>query len=207
MTMLPGLDETPRKRELSQFYTPPWLAFRCWQWAFRGDSPRRPSILEPSAGQGALLDPIFRLGIQFKELDAIDIDPDNCAFLRTRLSPYENANVICSNFLEETGIGHYNVSVFNPPYEDGKDVAFCEKVCGCTDNAIAILRTVFLNGVRRGEFFRHHDIRRMAILEKRPDFGGDFGAKADFIVLDLRRRKHARKQGEACTSNIEWWSP
>lgn len=207
MSELPGFEVPARDRELSQFFTPPWLAARTWAWMMPA-APRLPMrVLEPSAGDGALIRPLLARLAPETHVVAYEIDMRHVVELeRLRASAGLPSEIRGVDFLgADLGGERFEISVLNPPYEDGQEIAFTEKVLGCSDRVGGIFRAAMLFGQKRNAFWRWTDVRRMALLSDRPDFGGDHSAKADFVVLDLQRRRAARRQGEASTSNVEWW--
>jgi hypothetical protein len=70
---------------------------------------------------------------------------------------------------------------------------------------VGIFQSRILHSKGRAEFWKLHDITRMAILSSRPRFGGEHSAKTDFLVLEIFRRAAARRQGEATPAHVEWW--
>ncbi len=207
---LPGFEAEQRRRDLSQFFTPPWLAERAWRWVLR-PAARPLRILEPSAGNGALIRPLRTLGVSVHSLVVYEIDPVHVGTLATLVASQGLPAVIhAESFLADPAPGRFDACVMNPPYEDDQDTAFLEHALKCCPRVVGILRAGILFGQARHDFWRWHDIRRQANCSARPDFGGadaenSKGAKGDYVVLELERRRHARKQGEASTVNVEWW--
>jgi hypothetical protein len=158
------------------------------------------SILEPSAGIGALIEPIP----SHHDVEAFDIDPANVPYLQK----YGMGPVHCTDFLSYNLTKKYDLAIANPPYERGLDAAFVERVivdrvarCG-----VFILRSVFLNGAGRwNRIWRHVDITRLVYLINRPKFGGQGSPRHDFIVVELLRRDSPRALDEPCAPLIEWW--
>lgn len=83
------------------------------------------------------------------------------------------------------------------------------------ENCDALVRTVLPNTgltLYRGDFFKcsfeldDGEVKRMAILSSRPQFGGEHSAKTDFLALELVRRAAPRRQCEATPARVEWWS-
>jgi predicted RNA methylase len=208
MTLLPGMEREHRSRELSQFYTPSDIAERMWRWMLVEGSPARLRALEPSAGQGALIKAAVAVGVPILSLTAFDIDRSNCESLLRLQPPFETYEVLDMDFLA-TGVRNdrrFDIAVINPPYENGMDVAFASKCLDCCTRVCGIFRAqIFFSHVRQ-EFWSMTDVRRGAYLVKRPHFGGEHGAKTDFVALDLTRRKTPRKPGGPMTVNWEWWT-
>jgi predicted RNA methylase len=189
-----------RSRELSQFYTPSWLAERVVGWSGITACDR---VAEPSAGRGALIKPLVEIGC---DVDAWEIDAGNMIALReiahAGLCAMHCDFLTCTEVVE----GAYDVALMNPPYEGNQDVRFIERALDCSDRVVGIFQSRIVHSKGRAEFWRHTDITRMAILSDRPSFGGDHSAKTDFVVLELIRRPVARRQGEATPAQLEWWS-
>jgi SAM-dependent methyltransferase len=110
------------------FPTPPELAKRVVDAADIRPGMR---VLEPSAGTGCLLDPMFNAdatGALFDPdnsrpvglLVAVEINPSLAKRLRTT---YACADVIEGDFLERNGdLGTFDRIVMNPPFENGSDI-------------------------------------------------------------------------------------
>lgn len=198
--------DNAKQKALSQWFTPPDLAERVWRWMVRGHSAHRMRVLEPSAGRGALITPLFTLNVPVSELVAYDVDAANVAELRSMLSPTGvRHDVRHRDFLADADAGSFDISVLNPPYEDNKDVAFAERCLDMCTWVAGIFAVRMLFSASREPFWRWTDIRRMAVLSGRPKFGGGFTPMTDFCVLELGRRKYARKQGDASSCSAEWW--
>lgn len=212
--LLPGLEDERRSREHSQFYTPPWLAERVAQWCLLFPHNR---VLEPAAGRGALITALDTQAAKgpyphLLNIEAWDIDPVNWqALYQLDLNPVTRLRVTCGNFLgvpegECASSAAFDFALMNPPYEYNQDVDFITRALDYCPKVIGIFQSRIVHSAGRAEFWRWTDIRRLAFLSDRPHFGGPHSAKTDFIVLDVVRRKHRRKQGEASAGSIEWWS-
>lgn len=103
------------------FPTPPDLAMRVW-----AEAKIKPgnSVLEPSAGTGALVEPLY-----YKEgtrcdadrLTLVEISHDLAQHLRRT---YANAEVRCADFmdLEPATVGQFDRIIMNPPFSNLQDV-------------------------------------------------------------------------------------
>lgn len=208
---LPGMEAEHRSRELSQFYTPPDLAARVWAWCSVYVTPRRSfRVLEPSAGNGALVRPMLAGAKRPDEIVMYEIDPLRASVLLDLCLIGDAAGVDASfrplDFTRDHDPGRFDLCVMNPPFEQDQDAMFIEQALGCSTAVVGIFRSAFVHGQGRwNRLWRFTDVRRLAWLSARPDFGGEWGAKADFVVMHLTRRTVARKQGEAFTLNAEWW--
>lgn len=210
--ILPGVDIKQSTKDLSQWFTTPELAAKVAGWS-SDVAPVGSRILEPSVGNGALLEPLH---VPSRDLlvTAFDIDPDCCARVRAR---FPDVDVRCEDFLhvDRDPSFHFNATIMNPPYEDGNDGLFVERAMSVSDAVVAVVRTVALNGddrykrvwsrVERGEWV----LVGLRFLVNRPKFiAGEHvgerskdGAKADFVVVKLRRRRVF--DGFAC--DVGWW--
>ena len=183
--LIPG---TNRDTSKSQWFTPRELAQKLVEWALGTEICVQPTrVLEPSAGNGAIVRPLVAAGA---EVCAIEIDERYCSDLRRELGSW-NPLFCPSNFLEwgATIAYGYDLCVMNPPYENGMDVAFILHALKFAPRVVGIFRSQLLHGVsRKRELWAHVRPTRIAFLSKRPDFGGEYGAKTDFIVCELMQR-------------------
>lgn len=107
-------DDRPAKRHAStavsrdlQFYpTPPEVADRVLADVYIADGAK---VLEPSCGDGRLLEALRRKG-RF-DLFGIEVDPRRAAEARAKGFP-----VLCANFLETAPVADYDHVVMNPPF-------------------------------------------------------------------------------------------
>ena len=102
------------QKQFQAFYTPPELARQVAELAMvKGQV-----VLEPSAGQGALVDACFAAGA--KDVECIDLNPDNHAALIERVEKVQIAD-----FLACTGLNFPRI-VMNPPFTRDQDCAHVE---------------------------------------------------------------------------------
>ncbi len=112
------------KKEFQFFPTPPDLAL----WAMgmltyhvSGED----TILEPSAGRGALIKAFRQVHGVHNPIDAYELMPLNQKFLEQ----IPNVNVIGDDFTQAKGIeGYYDLILANPPFTGGQDVEHIEKM-------------------------------------------------------------------------------
>jgi len=195
---LPGMETERRRPELSQWYTEPKLAARLWAWANRYQQPHR--VLEPAAGQGALIKPMMIEPYSCGQVVAVEIDPSNVQALERIMwegrRTWRLRLVIRGDFLttqwkrDELGRLPFDLALMNPPYEDGRAEAFilhaltvCERVCG-------IFKASILHGdERRRTLWSKCHTKREVRLMTRPSFGrgesGAEGGKTDFVALEI----------------------
>ena len=179
----------------SQWYTPVKIAERMVDWALKNKRSIK-KILEPCAGQGALVQPMLKYKVN---VYAVEIDPRNVEVL-----PKHNRNltVILGDFLNQK-LPRTDICIMNPPYEGGNDAKFIMKSFESASIVIALLRGVVFHGVDRWEtLWKHVDIIREVRFIERPFKG----ALQDFTIVELVERDFPRKRGEASpVPSIEWW--
>jgi len=195
------------RRDLSQFFTPPELAVRLWDWAVHRSKVPRPRILEPSAGRGALLRAAFESEHPPAHAVAYDVDPDNVAVLRELAERYP-IDVIEGDFLAseidvEDG---FHFALMNPPFEDGQDVAFIEHACKRSPCAFSVAQARIEFSEGRSEFWAWHDAPNKVVLETRPRFGGHSQGMTDFVLLHTLRRHRRRERGETMPQAVQRWA-
>lgn len=193
--------ETPpldRAKALSQWFTPRDLAQRI---AYTSVCPRYDEawrILEPSAGDGALVH-AARDASSRATVDAYDIDPALC-----ERHGWTHADYLTNPAPERL----YDLALMNPPYEGGLDAAFVGKAMDESTRVVALVRSAFMHGAARhrsiwsrvesGEW----SLVGVSYLVGRPSFllaGGESGSPlSDFIVIQLRR-------GGPVTTSVDWW--
>jgi predicted RNA methylase len=199
-----------RDPERSAWFTPPQVADKLVGWvatSYRGE----PRILEPSAGNGALVLALARRRIPISSITAIEPDQTHWPALRKALARClangAVTDLAASDFLAypaPTG-RPYDWAIMNPPYERNQHVAHAERALEWATRVVGLFPAIMLHSQGRARFWRHVNIHRMAVLSERPRFGGEHQPMIDFLALELRRRKRARRQGEPTTTRVEWW--
>lgn len=218
--VLPDIDRDERvtdSSDASQWFTPPAIARRMVAWA--GAIPAR-QILEPSCGSGNIV-AACRERWEFASIEAVELDPFYVAKARDRFHGDPRTAIFRGSFLDQQPIGEgFDISVMNPPYEDGLDGRFLAKAMDLSDRVIALVRLAALVGQARteavwsrcqssGDFV----LRGLALFAARPRFeagravgdredGGS--AKADFCVVKLSRRTDD-EHGFEVPTQVEWW--
>lgn len=190
----------------SQWFTPPEIADRLVRFARLLATDYQ--ILEPAAGRGALLRALHR------HLDHLPVSAEPDVFAWEIDPAFEDELLNCSiapavhiaDFLAaDMSAMRFDLAILNPPYERNQDVRFVERALDCSKRVVGIFQSRIVHSKGRAEFWRWHNIDRLAILSERPRFGGEHSAKTDFVVMEVTRRGLARKQGEATPGQIEWW--
>jgi 23S rRNA (adenine-N6)-dimethyltransferase len=207
MQQLPiaGIDRT--RADLDQYFTPDSLAERMVAWGLTvgADHLSTPVILEPCAGQGAIVRAALGQGAR---VVAYEVDADHAAIIacRHREAIAEGRlRVITGDFFDYQGSPMADLAVTNPPYRWDRD--FMSHILRYCPMAIALLRTVFANGVGRWkEIWAKHQLRRVAHLKRRPRFGGRFQPKIDFSVFDIGARPTGiTPYQQPHTVQVSWW--
>lgn len=208
-------DAAERKPALSQWYTPPWVADRMVRWVSWTHLVEPLSVLEPSAGDGALIRALARSEAPVGWLTAYEIDASRHEDIEAAANALRKAGVRSGwaihgdDFLaaHESDPDSFHVALMNPPYENNQAVEHATKALDLCECVIGLFPASILHSKGRAEFWRWTDIRRMAALTERPKCGGEYTPQIDFLGLRLTRRKHARLQGDAAEATyIEWWS-
>lgn len=212
MTTL-DLFEPERRSDLSQWFTPAWIARRLALWL-----PVEPDgfVLEPSSGSGELVEGLVRAGWPLDRIVAVEVDPAWCEHLRRR---FPGLRVIEGDFLAlaKTWMGFPPRHVLlNPPYEDGADVAFIEaslRLVGPLGSVCALVKTDIEYSSGRMPLWRDvARVERRARLLERPAFGKHVdgekvtGAERNYIGLEMRLRSAPRVPGEVELVAEEAWS-
>ena len=113
---LSGDSVVDQKKALQQFFTSPELAARMVEQAEIAPSM---SVLEPSAGDGAIADEVAKVpGV---DLHCMELDPKLCKTLRAK--GYETWE---GDFLEAPARRQFDRVVMNPPFENHQDIQHVE---------------------------------------------------------------------------------
>jgi predicted RNA methylase len=198
-TFLPGMEHEQRKPELSQWFTDPKLARSVWLWANRHE--RAKSVIEPSAGHGALIRPIFENPMECFLVTAVDVDPRCVAVLQQLVHQVSQAQrglwcAVQQDFLadanwDEPGPNDpFDLCLMNPPYEDGKAEEFILRALGVAKRVVGIFKASIQHGQERFQtLWSRAVVTREVKLARRPSFGigasGSEGGKTDFVVLEI----------------------
>lgn len=113
------------RREFQAFYTPSELADHAVKLA---EIKKHHSILEPSAGQGAMVKAIHR-AVPGSVVDCCELMPEN----QVVLSKIVNSTFICDDFLKigKEWNGYFDRILANPPFTKNSDVAHIRKMYEC----------------------------------------------------------------------------
>jgi hypothetical protein len=172
---------TDHQKDFCQWFTSPAVAQAFLAWAGVED---HHTVLEPSAGEGALVP--NRPGVL-----AFEIDPDLIAELKYWRP---EATVICANFLEVEPLLQMDLAITNPPYSgvarDGEGT-FILQCLKWAPRCCALIRTVAFQGKGRFEkCWRYVKPTRIGLLTERPRYLGpggrptDLNPYADFMAVE-----------------------
>lgn len=78
-------------------------------------------ILEPSAGKGALVDAVQRLGMRIDHICAFELNPECVKHLRDKYLD-ENFVIYQKDFMSAYPLGVFDAVIMNPPFSNGQDV-------------------------------------------------------------------------------------
>lgn len=112
------------RKEFQFFPTPEDIADWLVELALLKDKDQ--TILEPSAGQGAIIDAIAR---KFPKLsvDCFELMPENRAILEQRSDCF----ILGSDFTKHDAVSHYDRIVANPPFSKNQDIDHVLKMYEC----------------------------------------------------------------------------
>lgn len=157
-------------------------------------------ILEPSAGEGALIEALVEAGVPISSITAVELHTGRVRHLRRA---WPGLRVIHRDFLswiedlyEDGGPTDppFDLAVMNPPYDDGQDSEHVEAASIAARDVVAIVRSAFRHGsTDRARLFAECSLIRERILKARPSFidaeeGKDGTPRHEFEVVHLRRR-------------------
>lgn len=129
------------------------------------------SILEPSAGNGNILQAIHsQMRDQYDNITALEIRSEEI----NNLNKLANSVIIGQDFLEyDFKDQKFDVIIGNPPYSKAREfIEKCFKLQNENGVVIMLLRTAFLESKSRFDFWQQHPLSELHILSKRPSFTG-----------------------------------
>ncbi len=143
MDLLIGGKKVNIQKEFQFFATPKALASKLARMAFIESGQ---VVLEPSAGQGAIVQAVNELVSNVK-IDVCELMELNQKVLRDTT----NTSFICSDFLEipDGYKNHYDVIIANPPFTGNQDIIHIEKMHECLKKSGRLV-TIASNSWRTG---------------------------------------------------------
>lgn len=204
--LIPG---TNRDLALSQYFTPPELAQRVVEWAmpmsarYTKNQGQPVRVLEPSAGNGALVRPLVDAGAH---VTAVELDERYIAALRAL-----GALTFRADFLKlqppSAGEG-FDLVLQNTPYEEGQDVQFILHALKFAPRVVGIFQAGIEYGVDRFDDL-WSKVRPTRILKlKRRWFKSQDGkgGLTNYVVLELVALKYPELHANVPhTCTIEWF--
>jgi len=188
------MESERRDLSKSQWFTDPKLARAVWLWANRYEQAE--SVLEPAAGHGALIRPIYELPMRCAHVMAVDID-HGCVTALHQLAGRARQRhgvwqVFEADFLDlwtELTV-RFDLVFMNPPYEDGKAEEFILRGLRVGRRVVGIFKASIQHGYERFTgLWSQAVVTREVKLARRPSFGigasGSKGGETDFVVLEI----------------------
>lgn len=207
---IPG---STRDVALSQYLTPPKLAERVVEWAgipesFGHHGTRMYRVLEPSAGNGALVRPLVAAGAH---VHAVELDLRYVSDIANALGlgKHEHRMDCPHDFLEmrqplDRGYPiQFDLCVMNPPYHDDNESKFVLHALEFAPRVVGIFRADIFYTVTRGEgLWKAVRPTRVAFCSRRPWKG----AETDYCVLELvKRSANVDRYFDCDPCTLEWW--
>lgn len=188
--------------------TPPWLAERIVAWANPGPGD---SILEPSAGDGALVRAIRALDArrcgahEWTRITAVELRPEREPWLRAA----DADDVVIGDWPTVAAAWamrdrpSFDLAISNPPFSLIAQHLY--PMVAVARRAVVLLPLTALEGQERHrEVWSRVVLERLAILVSRPRFGGHTSPATAYCVVEIRRRRPGEQGGESA-ARVEWW--
>lgn len=194
----PHLSEEERQIILSQWHTDPRLATRLWRWANRHEQPR--SVLEPSAGHGALVRPILEEPFSCTDIVMCDVDPRAVMICEELAARARGQGLRCDverlDFLERSRSEYvhdfFDLVLMNPPYEEGRAEEFVMHALAISQRVVGVFKSSIHHGLSRFRMlWSSARVTREVKLASRPSFGrsekGSKTGETDYVLLEIKR--------------------
>jgi predicted RNA methylase len=196
--------EPPRLPELSQLFTPLWLARRIAQRWVR----REWHVLEPCVGRGNLVQGLLDAGHSPMRIFGVELDSRWVTFARKRFD--ERVPVIEADFRQWLPHRTFDCVTMNPPWEDNLHMEFVLRALELAPFVNIVVPATFDYSSRRDEelWKVRGVVNRRAILPERVKFSdGKSDFDMDCNVLQIGRRGNRRRVGEVRMVHEETWRP
>lgn len=199
------IEGTTRDAGKSQFFTPPKLAEKLVQWSNIPYEVRpTPRVLEPSAGNGAIVRPLVAAGV---EVFACELDERYASDLRAALGSW-NLGECPTDFLEIPGgsalFGRFDLCVGNFPFHLDLKGEFTLHALKFAPRVVAIYPSNVFYSEQREDLWQQVRPTRIAYMSKRAWPGA-----TDYVALELVQRwPLTAERAEAdrfARPIIEWW--
>ena len=161
-----------RARENLDFYpTPAWAV----DLVLDRLGPVVGNVLEPAAGDGAIVKRLLARGYVPEQIDACEIDPGRADIVKGLA-----ASVVCADFTSDnaTRLRSYSLIITNPPFALAE--SFARRMIAMTlgrGTAALLLRLNWLGSQERAGFHRAHPAD-IFLLPKRPEFTASMSCSA-----------------------------
>lgn len=170
-----------RTRKLSQYYTPAPLAEQLASFALRC-CPNARSVLEPSAGRGALVSALLARDPTL-QVTCVDLDVANAQHL---LSEFPNVLVASGDFLKFKPVQRFDLVVMNPPFENGAVAEHMLHALELSESVVCHCPLTTLSGQdRRATLWSLCEPRAIAVCSARPRYIAG-GGKTDMCTIYVR---------------------
>lgn len=167
-------------RENNDFYPTPGWCTDLLLSAIRPSFADR--VLEPAAGDGAIIKRLIAYGIAPEKISAIEIDQERAEMVRAIVS-----DVGCEDFFLEPDLNAYDLIITNPPFALATNFARrAVEMTRYTGTVALLLRLNWLGSQERATFHREHP-SDILLLPKRPEFTASMSCSG--VVPALHRRK------------------
>lgn len=197
--------EPERRPELSQYFTPPWIARRLAAWV-----PTSWRVVEPSCGGGNLIAALLENTHEPSLIIGVELDPQWAQHTTNR---FDGAvPVLCADFLGPDCSNYLamwqpiDCVVCNPPFEKNLHSAFVERALERAPVVIGIFPSSIEFGLERhNSLWSKAQVTRRARLPQRVSYGGNFAASFDTVALQIQRRRWPREPDERIAVEEEVW--
>lgn len=126
---------------------------------------KRGNILEPSAGNGNIIEVLRERGIK-DHITAIELREEEKPSLKKCAD-----EVFVEDFLEHKSNTKYKTIIGNPPFSLALEfMNKCFEIADEDTEIVMLLRTAFLESKRRKKFWDKHPLSELYVLSKRPSF-------------------------------------
>ena len=121
LSEIAGGEKRNLKKEFQFFATPSLLAD---ELVFQAQVEPWHDVLEPSAGQGAIIEAILRIQLERKNpIDYCELMPVNQLIMEKKIKGGLNAKFINADFLTLEPTKRYDRIIANPPFQNNQDIA------------------------------------------------------------------------------------
>ena len=147
------------KKEFQFFATPKKIADLMCEKAFDPYENKKLKILEPSAGQGSIIDSVLdwfknkSVITEIKSLTAVEFMKENLQFITKKYSEIDFINIQEMDFLKyDEYINYFDVVIANPPFSKHQDINHFMKmyeVCAPGGMIVSIMSNGFLYNTQK----------------------------------------------------------